>query len=376
MIKKFFYFPTRIIGLQLGAGVVFFLIGATVTAMIVSGLVLDGRSRLVSQALLSALTVYGLFGYRQHVREVEDSFLVRCAAINNNHLVPTDDEIASQAVFKRPLIRATIKYGEKILSLRQSSETHANDVGLHAQIVANDAVGLSGRAEEIATMLEQTAAGMEQFAATIERSAASCKDAHQQSAAVLALAESGVSSVHELAKKMEGSRQFVTEISQLVLAIDDIAIQINILALNASIEAARAGEQGRAFAVVASEVRKLSVRTSGSTKKVTEVLAETLKTTDAGKWLADDAIDGIAAVVTQTRSYVALIKDIATCASEQSAGVSQIKIAVEHMASLTQQNTVGVDELAAAAAQISSQASAFKQTLSTIHKLDINTATI
>lgn len=376
MLKKIFFLPTRAIGSLFGASAVFFLIVTTIAGMIVVGLVLDGRARLVSQALLSALVVYGLLGYRQHVREVKDSFLARCAAINNNQLLPTDDEIKSQLAFKRPLIRATVKYGEKILSLRQSSEAHANAVGERAQTVANDAVGLSERAEEIASMLEQTAAGMEQFAATIERSAASCKDAHQQSAAVLALAERGVASVHQLATKMEGSRKFVTEISQLVLAIDEIAVQINILALNASIEAARAGEQGRAFAVVASEVRKLSVRTSGSTKKVTEVLAETLKTTDAGKWLADDAIAGIAAVVTQTRSYVALIKDIATSAGEQNAGVTQIKIAVEQMASLTQQNTVGVDELAAAASQISSQAAAFKQTLGTIHKLDISSATV
>ncbi len=66
--------------------------------------------------------------------------------------------------------------------------------------------------------------------------------------------------------------QSATEIRSIIAAINDMAEQTRLLAVNAAIEAARAGEAGAGFRVVATQVKALAERSSKSAEEISEHL--------------------------------------------------------------------------------------------------------
>ncbi len=68
------------------------------------------------------------------------------------------------------------------------------------------------------------------------------------------------------------SKQLIAQSNKMIREVNNIASQIKILGVNANIEASRAGEHGSGFAVVATEVQRLSENTAKFASLISSLL--------------------------------------------------------------------------------------------------------
>lgn len=157
--------------------------------------------------------------------------------------------------------------------------------------IAGAASQLFTSASETATAISQTTAtvnDMEKTAKVINETARNVADHSRHSDEV---ADAGTKATGETVQKMNlirdkmeivrtavvGLNDNTKFVEEIVAAVQDIADQSNLLAVNASIEAARSGEHGKGFAVVAHEIKSLADQSRESTDKVAKILHEIRK---------------------------------------------------------------------------------------------------
>ncbi|QDX29459.1 methyl-accepting chemotaxis protein [Dickeya poaceiphila] len=242
--------------------------------------------------------------------------------------------------------------GRIVMQVRHGSES----VKVASGEIALGNHDLSARTESQASALEQTAASMEQLSATVKQNADNARQANQLAQTASQVAEQGGSVVTQVVDTMREINDSAQRIADIIGVIDGIAFQTNILALNAAVEAARAGEQGRGFSVVAGEVRALAQRSAESAREIKALISTSVERIESGSTLADNAGHTMLEVVNSIRRVTDIMGEISSASHEQSSGVSQVGEAVVSMERTTQQNAALVEEMAAAASSLSSQA--------------------
>jgi methyl-accepting chemotaxis protein len=239
-----------------------------------------------------------------------------------------------------------------VANVRQGSES----VALASSEIAQGNQNLSSRKEQQASALEETAASMEQLGTTVQHNVRLAQQANQLAMKASAVAATGGKTVDLVVETMKGINDSSKKIADIISVIDGIAFQTNILALNAAVEAARAGEQGRGFAVVASEVRSLAGRSATAAKEIKTLIQTSVERVSDGSLLVDQAGATMTDVVKSIREVTEIMAQISAASIEQFQGVSQVSEAVSLIDQTTQQNAALVEQMAAAASSLSSQA--------------------
>jgi methyl-accepting chemotaxis protein len=283
-------------------------------------------------------------GYAQDV-----SSAIAAGDLTRTVRVEGRDEVAQ-------LLRTMDEMKNSLVRLVSEVRAGVDSVGTASAQIAAGNQDLSSRTEEQASSLEETAASMEQLTSTVKHTAENAKQANQLANSASTAAAGGGAVVEKVVATMEDIAAASKRIAEIIGVIDGIAFQTNILALNAAVEAARAGEQGRGFAVVAGEVRNLAQRSAEAAKEIKAVIGDSVAKVETGSLLVHDAGVSMTEIVKQVKRVNDLISEITSASQEQSSGILQVNEAVTQMDKVTQQNAALVEESAAAAASLETQA--------------------
>lgn len=212
---------------------------------------------------------------------------------------------------------------------------------------------------EQAAAVSQTTATIDQVRVTAQQAsekarmvAVMAQEAAQIGAEGLQTVEISVAGMQEVRSRVESIAEQILALSaqtqqvgEIITAVDDIADQSNMLAVNAAIEAARAGEQGRGFAVVAQEVRNLAERSKAATVQVRSILTDIQRATNAAVLATEQGTKGAEDGAKQVDKAGQAIHELAQRIQHAAEAGQQI------LASSGQQG-VGMDQIAAAMSNI------------------------
>ncbi|ASJ21903.1 methyl-accepting chemotaxis protein [Brachyspira hampsonii] len=138
---------------------------------------------------------------------------------------------------------------------------------------------------------------------------------------------------------MEDITKATAEISNITKIIDDIAMQTNILALNASVEAARAGEQGKGFAVVAAEVRNLAQTSQESVKNITNIVNNSIEKIQDGNKKIKETMDALEDITNKAKESSYIVSQMVESSTQQDASAREVQSAVNSVDISAEQNT-------------------------------------
>jgi methyl-accepting chemotaxis protein len=303
-------------------------------------------------------------------------------------------QLPALAAFRRKPLAIELESADASLSRRRPARSGADvEPSTAAMLVAEmadalerDIVGaintVSKGVRTATTGVKAAGEDLGHVAARVDELAASAQDAAEQVAGLagatheLARTSSGITragdaaaaQLREAVSCARGARtvaadlgRAIEEIAGVLDAISAVARQTNLLALNATIEAARAGPAGHDFALLANDIKSLSVETGNAANEIQARIGVLRDGASLSMRVVEKAVSAI-------EEAQPLFDSMRTAVSERNASLGQlaqrgtvVAAAVERLSDKVQEIDVGADESAgrlAQAAQTSANAEA------------------
>ena len=189
-------------------------------------------------------------------------------------------------------------FADNVKEISERTNKEVSEISRAMDSVANGATSQAAATEQAMASTEEFTASIDVVNLEITESynfidtIKSCVNESQDSLAGLNdCIDNNNRIVDDISIDIENGVENTRKAKTIVKTIDNLAFQINLLALNASVEASHAGKYGAGFAVVADEIKNLAASSAESANNTADIIADIVgtmtKTQESNKKLVD-----------------------------------------------------------------------------------------
>lgn len=240
------------------------------------------------------------------------------------------------------ILAAMQEMTERLCQVVTDVKREADNVASGSRDISSTAEALSQGTTQQAAAAEEASTSMEQMVVNIRQNR---ENAQMTEKMAMESAEDARQGGQAVAKTVEAMR----EIERRISVIQEIAMQTNMLSMNATIEASKAQEYGKGFAVVAAEVRNLARRTREAAEEIEQLVRTCVD-------VSEQAGEVLQRLVPNSEHTAELVQEISAASGEQAIGAEQVNRAIQQLDSVIQQNATTADQMASSSEKLSTQA--------------------
>jgi methyl-accepting chemotaxis protein len=163
-----------------------------------------------------------------------------------------------------------------------------------------------------------------------------------------------------LSSAMDGINANAQKITQIAKAIEDIASQTGLLAINASVEAARAGSSGKGFAVVAEEVRQLAAKSSDAAKSAADMVDSTRAMIQTGVELTANTAGSLQDISAVSGQIGSITDQLAAAVQSQEEALVSMEEKIGTISAITERNLESAENTEISSGLLAKEAEALR----------------
>lgn len=247
----------------------------------------------------------------------------------------------------------------KIQSALRESFRHINlvtsQLAMGSQNVSEGATNLAEVATEENSLIAEIENHVSEINEKVTKSSNHAMEAKQKTAHTSELIHQSKEAMDGLIAAMSEIVESSNEIVSINSAMERIAKQTHILALNATVEASRAGGAGKGFAVVANEIKELAEKANESASMTKDLIERTIEAVTKGTLLSNQTAEGLFQVVEEANVIDNSVSEIADASVLESKELGEIMTKLNKMSMVVETTAATAEESAAASAELDSQ---------------------